>query len=521
LKNQKSAAARPRKWLITALTASALSQSHLVSAAHAQSTAVPPILPLEVYRNRTEAPVLNLLNGTVRWVIAVRNVDPLRADRGLEAYAPQQTPVLFFWREGDNILCSCAGVLRDGEFLINEEPVRDAASRKYVSIDDASFKELTMLANYPTTAPDLSAGALADLAYVTNEYAVRLALELRGFDIEYIYGFFGASSPEPESNLHLFVARRRRSGEIYLAIRGTNDLSDMLTDLAVQPVSWDGEEGLVHSGFRKLALAAVKLVKPILLRLHQDSPGAPLIACGHSLGAAVAALVNVSLNASLPTLQTIALAMPPVGTAAFVSEETEQLALVTSYFVSHDEVRELGSLAGASHLQSIGREVTLGDLGRTAGHYHYVINYLKGLLTVHGLPLAPFERRMPICTLRGLPCFTGGHELVIPLCVYDDVQCLDRDWPQMAKWIATTPADPQSDLTEAHLIEETMIDNPPPDDVRPLMFLELAALHAGTDGATSLRFLAAARAIAGDTWLARSVQSRLAGLADAEKATFR
>jgi hypothetical protein len=520
LKNHRSVVTLPRELLITALTVSALSQGGLVSAAHAQSTAVPR-LPLELYRNRTEAPVLNLLNGTVRWVIAVRNVRPLRADRGLEIDATQQTTALFFWREGDNILCSCAGVLRDGEFLINEQPVRDAISRKYVSIDDASFKELTMLANYPTTAPDLSAGALADLAYVTNEYAVRLALELRGFDIEYIYGFFGAASPEPESNLHLFVARRRQSGEIYLAIRGTNDLSDMLTDLAVQPVSWDGKEGLVHSGFRNLALAAVKLVNPILLRLHQDSPGAPLIACGHSLGAAVAALVNVSLHASLPTLQTIALAMPPVGTAGFVSEETEQLALVTSYFVSNDEVRELASLAGPSHLQSIGREVTLGDMGRTAGHYHYVINYLKGFLTVHGLPLASFERRMPICTLRGLPCFTGGHELVIPLCVYDDVQCLDRDWPQMAKWIAATPADHQSDLTEAHLIEERMIDDPPPDDVRPLIFLELAALHAGTDGATSLRFLAAARAAAGDTWLARAVQSRLAGLTDADKATVR
>jgi hypothetical protein len=511
----------PRQWLIAALTAATLSQGVFVSVAHAQSTAVPRTWPLVFYRYRAEVPVLNLWNGTVRWVTVVRNVSPLRLDRELGADAPQQTAALFFWREGDDVLCTCTGVLRDGEFLINEEPVRDAASRKYVSIDDASFKELTMLVNYPTTAPDLSAGALADLAYVTNEYAVRLALEQRGFDIEYIYGFFGAASPEPEDNLHLFVARRRRSGEIYLAIRGTNDLSDMLTNLDVQPVSWDGKEGRVHSGFRNLALEAVKLVKPILLRLHQNSPGAPLIACGHSLGAAVAALVNVSLNASLPTLQTIALAMPPVGTAGFVSEQAEQLAHVTSYFVSHDEIRELGSLPGASHFQWIGRDVTLGDMGRTAGHYHYVINYLKGLLTVHGLPLAPFERQMPICTLRGLPCFTREHELVIPLCVYDDVQCLDRDWPKMARWLAATPTDPPSDLAEAHLIEETMIANPPPDDIRPLMFLELAALHAGTDGATSSRFLAAARAGAGDTWLVRAVQTRLAGSVDAEKVKFR
>jgi Lipase (class 3) len=511
----------PRPWLIATLTAAALSQGDFVSAADAQSTAVPRILPLEIYRNRSEVPILNLRNGTVRWVTVVRNVNPLGADHGLGADAPQRTSALFFWREGDNVLCTCTGVLRDGEFLINEEPVRDAASGKYISIDDASFKELTMLANYPTIAPNLSAGALADLAYVTNEYAVRLALELRGFDTEYIYGFFGAASPEFESHLHLFVARNRRSGEIYLAIRGTNDISDMLTNLAAQPVSWDGKQGRVHGGFRKLALAAVKLVKPILLRLHQDSPGAPLIACGHSLGAAVAALVNVSLNASLPALKTIALAMPPVGTAGFVSEEAEPLALVTSYFVSHDEIRELGSLAGASHFQWIGREVTLGDMGRTAGHYHYVINYLKGLLTVHGLPLAPFERQMPICTLRGLPCFTGRHELVIPLCVYDDALCLDRDWPQMAKWMAATPTNPQSDLAEAHLIEETMIANPPPDDIRPLIFLELAALHAGTDGATSSRFLAAARVTAGDAWLVRAVQSRLAGLVDAEKAEFR
>jgi hypothetical protein len=487
-------------------------------AADVPSTAVPTMLSLDVYRNRTEIPVFNLRTGAVRWVIVVRNIDP---GRGQSANAPRGATTPFLWREGDNLLCTCGGVLHDGEFLINEEPVRDAASGYYVSIDDASFKELTMLADYPTTASDLSAGALADLAYVNNEYAARLALELHGFDTEYIYGFFGAAAPKSESNLHLFVARQRRSGEIYLAIRGTNDIGDMITNLAAQPVSWDGKNGRVHRGFRELALAAVKLVRPVLISLHRDNPDAPLIACGHSLGAAVAALVNVSLSASLPTLRTIGLAMPPVGTTAFVSEEAEQLARITSYFVSHDEIRELGYLAGTSHLQWIGREVTLGDMGRTAGHYHYVINYLKGFLTAHGLPIAAFERQMPICTLRGLSCFTGRHELVMSLCVYDNAQCLERDWPQMAQWMVAAPTDPQSDLVEAHLAEETMIADPPSDDIRPLMFLELAALHAGTDGATSSRFLAEARATVGDVWLVRAVQSRLTDLVDAEKAHLR
>jgi hypothetical protein len=500
--------AASRRWMAALLVAAVSCTAGAVRAA-GPNEAVATVSALERYRNGAEAPIYDLDSGSVRWVPAIHDIDPTprRSDRDGKG-----GPLLFIWRQGDDLLCSCSHLLRPGEYLISEAPVRDADSRRYVSVDDASFKELTMLAGYAGTTPDLAAAALANLVYANNEDAIRAVLTARGFETVYAYGFFGAAAPAAGSYIHFFIARQAATGAIYLAIRGTNDVGDLTTNLSAEAVPWDadGKTGLVHKGFRDAARAIVKLAGPILIRLHRDHPDAPMIVTGHSLGAALAALVTVALDGALPDMRALGLAMPPIGTPAFVSAESVPLARVTAYYVSHDEIRELDRFARTEHLQWVGHEVGLGDMGKTAGHYHYVINYLKGFLAAHHLPIAPFEDQMPICTLRGTPCFTDRHEVLLPLCVLADARCVARTWPRMADWLAGRASDAPGDRRATRRIEAAMVADPPSDDIRPLLFLELAALHAATDHATARRFWSAAQAEVGGTWLVRAVRDRLA-----------
>jgi hypothetical protein len=359
---------------------------------------------------------------------------------------------------------------------------------------------------YPLTAVQPIAAAMANLAYVGNAEPLRAYLDEQGFTLDYAYGMANAGGPVNPRSLHFFVAHQKSTGDAYIAVRGTSDLADMITNFSTEMVPWL-RGGQVHEGYEAAAEEAAALVRPAVEDLKRRQPGRSFYATGHSLGAAIASLISLNL-VDLAPVHTLALAIPPLGNASFKEREAAGLARVDSYFVAHDEIRSLERVARSRSLEWVGRHVDLGDIGQTAGSYHLVINYMKGMLAIRDMPVVPFERAVPICTLRVLPCFRVPHA-VLPLCVFDDPACVARSWPAMAAWIDHPHADPVARRAAARRLQRDLVEGKFPDDLHPFVFAELAAHHGSSDPVVGLRFLEAARTRLGDGWLLRYIRERL------------
>lgn len=106
-------------------------------------------------------------------------------------------------------------------------------------------------------------------------------------------------------------------GLAILAVRGTEkDFRDILADLDIRKCRLVGGEvaGRVHSGFLRQARAVMDSKMAAAVRGIQDQ-GVPVIACGHSLGGAVALLV--AMNLRLPAVYSFG--APRVGNNGFVA----------------------------------------------------------------------------------------------------------------------------------------------------------------------------------------------------------
>jgi hypothetical protein len=225
------------------------------------------------------------------------------------------------------------------------------------------------------------------------------------------------------------------------------------------------------------------------------------------LGAAIGALLALDL-AEVAAIRTLGMAPPPMGNSAFLQREATGLARVDSYFVAHDEIRGLDRLARSHDLQWLGRQMDLGDMGPTAGTYHLIINYMKGMLAIRHVPIVPFEHAIPICTLRVLPCFIDRHAL-LPLCVFESEDCLARSWPAMNAWLADPAADGEKRLAAARLLQRDLVAGKIINELKPFVFAELAAWHGSSDAAVGLRFLDLARREVGEGWLLQQIRQRL------------
>eukprot|EP00512_Aurantiochytrium_limacinum_P001228 CAMPEP_0171485316 /NCGR_PEP_ID=MMETSP0958-20121227/472_1 /TAXON_ID=87120 /ORGANISM="Aurantiochytrium limacinum, Strain ATCCMYA-1381" /LENGTH=825 /DNA_ID=CAMNT_0012018081 /DNA_START=329 /DNA_END=2806 /DNA_ORIENTATION=- len=93
-----------------------------------------------------------------------------------------------------------------------------------------------------------------------------------------------------------------KQAEIVLAIRGTEDVHDMITDSLMWPCHLDYEElGLpvgahVHLGVLLCVRNLFAEVAPVLEKVAASDPNAPVWIVGHSLGASVAALFTVAVR---------------------------------------------------------------------------------------------------------------------------------------------------------------------------------------------------------------------------------
>eukprot|EP00698_Gefionella_okellyi_P018810 TRINITY_DN5682_c0_g1_i2.p1 TRINITY_DN5682_c0_g1~~TRINITY_DN5682_c0_g1_i2.p1 ORF type:complete len:354 (+),score=62.88 TRINITY_DN5682_c0_g1_i2:746-1807(+) len=147
-----------------------------------------------------------------------------------------------------------------------------------------------------------------------------------------------------------FIALDHERQSVVLAVRGTMSLTDTLTDVcaSIGPfLDGYGHVGIVHG-----AEALVEDTQPIIDKAMIDFPTYQLIITGHSLGAAVSALVATLLRPKYPTVHAFAFAPPPCMSSALAHLSENY---VTSFVVQYDIIPRLS-------LKSI---YELGKRGRT------------------------------------------------------------------------------------------------------------------------------------------------------------
>lgn len=89
--------------------------------------------------------------------------------------------------------------------------------------------------------------------------------------------------------------------EIILALRGTKEKNEIFIDLAAQFVKWGS--GYVHNGFLKSLKKLEPLVKPTVFEQLNFYPNYEIKIVGHSMGAAVAALLVLKWKNEFPNLK--------------------------------------------------------------------------------------------------------------------------------------------------------------------------------------------------------------------------
>jgi len=138
----------------------------------------------------------------------------------------------------------------------------------------------------------------AHLAYAGTEEKIRDGLD--SFKDRYELVFYDPES-EPGKPSHYLALKKGQSRwsnelEVVLAVRGTNSLTDVFTDLLIAPTDYRGgkaHDGVVRSG-QYLAKKHGKLLKELLRMSGKKRIKLKLY--GHSLGASAATIAGIELN---------------------------------------------------------------------------------------------------------------------------------------------------------------------------------------------------------------------------------
>ena len=179
---------------------------------------------------------------------------------------------------------------------------------------DASFAGLTKPGTGPVLDPAPFKGnedaVCADLARL-----VYFDFDNRRADLEEALGRHGLRLAKTFHKRWLFVDSEvliatAADGTAYVIFRGTQDVWDLLTDLAALPARWIGG-GWVHWGFRK----GWNLLAGEIASWLADNRPRRIVTSGHSLGAALATL----FAASAPAAELVTFGCPLVGSAKFVA----------------------------------------------------------------------------------------------------------------------------------------------------------------------------------------------------------
>lgn len=149
----------------------------------------------------------------------------------------------------------------------------------------------------------------ARFPYITVEEDLRRVLELQGYEL--LFSKLESVANQPA----YYLAANRTTKTVFLGIRGTQSLDDVLTDMAASPVKWPPQDydkcrhgASPHSPFETqeagtqfvhggLGQAALWMFDEFVFTLQEfQDKGYNVIISGHSLAAGVAALLTVLLR---------------------------------------------------------------------------------------------------------------------------------------------------------------------------------------------------------------------------------
>nr|CDX09923.1 lipase [Yarrowia yakushimensis] len=173
-----------------------------------------------------------------------------------------------------------------------------------------------------------------------------------------------------------YLAVDHNSQQIYLVIRGTHSLEDVITDLRVTQAPLTNfdlaanisatatcEDCLVHSGFMQSYNDTFNLIGPKLDSVIAQYPNYQIAVTGHSLGGAAALLFGINLKVNGHDPLVVTLGQPIVGNAGFANwvdtlffgQENPDVSKVTPdrklYRITHqgDIVPQIPFWAGYQH----------------------------------------------------------------------------------------------------------------------------------------------------------------------------
>lgn len=134
--------------------------------------------------------------------------------------------------------------------------------------------------------------ALADAAYYVSDDDLRNRLEPIGVNMPIAkVDMAGKWAPG------YFVVRDRRYDAVVLVVRGSKEVSDMVTNLSADPEPFLG--GVGHRGMVKSAYNLHDRLRGLLARIvRRHRPRGGLVIVGHSLGGAVASLLTMLLRSA-------------------------------------------------------------------------------------------------------------------------------------------------------------------------------------------------------------------------------
>ncbi|CAJ1991268.1 lipase / LIP2 [Leishmania donovani] len=161
------------------------------------------------------------------------------------------------------------------------------------------------------------------------------------------------------------------SAQVVVALRGSATQQEKLMRRPAEPVLYDitsgcGLECRVHTGFQRSYLAVRRTVRAAVVRDLTMHPGYNVLVTGHSVGAAVALLAAVDVQAhvnrmffvSRPIVSLYTFGMPRVGNRAFAVWAAGMLSRGSHFRITsrHDPVPRMPS-SGSAGFQHVPYEV--------------------------------------------------------------------------------------------------------------------------------------------------------------------